>query len=159
MPNQPKTPISSFRIDDETKASLRALSELMGTTMTEVVQRSIRAAEDATVAAKGLAEAVAAADPPVPPLVAFVRARLLEDDAALPPKGDDPSLPYGQHWSEVPFPMAAAFRAKSVLRALWNIVEQVADVEWGGYAVRDVVLEHIAYIYRDHEDYREEWRP
>lgn len=39
------------------------------------------------------------------------------------------------------------------------LVEQVSDVAWGGYAVRDVVLETLAAAYSGHPDYQEEWRP
>ena len=37
------------------------------------------------------------------------------------------------------------------------IIEQVSDVAWGGYAVRDVILGHLAAVYKDHPDYQEEW--
>lgn len=40
------------------------------------------------------------------------------------------------------------------------IIEQVSDIEWtGSYAVRDVVLGHLAAVYADHPDYQPEWRP
>ena len=37
------------------------------------------------------------------------------------------------------------------------IIEQVSDVAWGGYAVRDVVLGHLAAVYKTHPDYRDDW--
>lgn len=93
-------------------------------------------------------------------LTDFLLARIAEDLAAIPPIGDDPFLPYGQHWSEVPFPTASAHRGKAMLLAFRAVVVRAADVRWtGSYAVRDVLLGEIATIYADHPDYREEWRP
>ncbi len=40
-----------------------------------------------------------------------------------------------------------------------RIVEQVSDVKWAGYAVRDVILGYLALPYTDHPDYRDDWRP
>ena len=37
------------------------------------------------------------------------------------------------------------------------LVEHVCRVEWGGYAVRDVILEDIAAVYSDHPDYDPAW--
>jgi antitoxin component of RelBE/YafQ-DinJ toxin-antitoxin module len=54
-PNQPKTPVSNFRLDDETKARIRRISEQMGTTMTGALKRM---AEDAESASGAMAELV-----------------------------------------------------------------------------------------------------
>jgi hypothetical protein len=37
------------------------------------------------------------------------------------------------------------------------IITQVSDVQWGGYAVRDVILGHLAAVYADHPDYDPDW--
>ena len=37
------------------------------------------------------------------------------------------------------------------------IITQVSDVAWCGYAVRDVILEHLAAVYKDHPEYRQDW--
>lgn len=51
------------------------------------------------------------------------------------------------------------WRALAECEAKGRIVGQASNVEWGGYAVRDVILGHLAAVYADHPDYREEWRP
>lgn len=40
MPNQPKTAISGFRLDEETKERLRRVADNMGVTMTEAIRRA-----------------------------------------------------------------------------------------------------------------------
>lgn len=55
-PNQPKTPITSFRLDEETKDRLKRVSEQMEVSMTEAVKRCVAAMTTFT-------EAVRAADP------------------------------------------------------------------------------------------------
>lgn len=55
-PNQPKTPITSFRLDDETKERLRRQADSIGATMTEAVKRAVDAMDN-------LNKAMRAADP------------------------------------------------------------------------------------------------
>lgn len=84
----------------------------------------------------------------------FVQARIAEDRAAIPAVGDDPFLPHGQHWSEVPFPTASAARGLAMLDAMEAVARRVSDVRWtGSYAVRDVVIADLATVWRDHPDH------
>lgn len=46
MPNQPKTPISGFRLDAETKDRIRRQAEAGGVTMTEAIRRASEAIEE-----------------------------------------------------------------------------------------------------------------
>lgn len=48
-------------------------------------------------------------------------------------------------------------RVLAQVKAHRKIVAQVSDVAWAGYAVRDVVLGHLASIWSDHPDFREKW--
>lgn len=72
-------------------------------------------------------------------LTDFLLARIAEDDAAIEDRG----------WS----------RQLADCEAKRAVVLAVADTDWSTYAVRDVVLAHLATAYADHPDYRDELRP
>lgn len=42
MPNQPKTPVHAFRIEDELWAAVQAEAERRGETVSDAVRRSLR---------------------------------------------------------------------------------------------------------------------
>lgn len=54
-PNQPKTPVYSFRLDEESARRLRNAAETMNTTMTEAVKRATVALEHLQRAVPGVA--------------------------------------------------------------------------------------------------------
>lgn len=137
-PNQPKTPITGFRLDEDTRDRLKRIGEQMGTTMTGALKMLAEDAESASQALRDLHTKVA---PDMPPLVRFVRDRLLEAERAMTPAGGLVSeQPYHPH-----------------IKAVWDVTEAVSETDWASYAVRDVVLERFAQIWKDHPDYREEW--
>ncbi len=90
-------------------------------------------------------------------LVEFLRARLAEDDAAARAFGigvwsvAGPQAEHIARWD--PARVLAECEAKR------RIIEQVRDVKWGGFAVRDTILELLALPYADHPDYRAWWAP
>lgn len=160
MPNSPKTPITSYRLSDEDRERIKRVAEWMGTTHTEAIKRMAEAMSRCAESARKLrlASAESAAQGAKPKTLAnFLLARYAEEESAIPPVGDDPFLPHGQHWSEVPFRGASASASLADIAAKREVVIAVSRTEWCGYAVRDVVLELLAAPYSDHPDYRDEW--
>ena len=101
-------------------------------------------------------------------LVEFLHARIDEDeaqardairlrDAVRPDYCPDREF---RSWPDLGIPavVVGAERALAECEAKRRIVEQHSDIAWGGYAVRDAVLGHLALPYADHPDYNQEWR-
>ena len=101
-------------------------------------------------------------------LAEFLLARIAEDEqkvAAMRRETSRAKLthrPYdGDHlltWLAGVDIFVSADRWAAECDAKRRIVQQVSDVRWSGYAVRDVVLQLLALPYADHLDYREEWK-
>lgn len=109
-------------------------------------------------------------------IVDFISARIAEERDSIPERGDDPFTPHGQHWSEIPFPMAAAAQALNVLDHLQAITE-VADNMIHGPLSNTIgedarvagtaqfrlthngarILSEVASIWHEHPDFRPEW--
>lgn len=145
-PDRPKTPITAFRLDEETRQRLKRIGEQAGTTMTGAVRMLAESAEGARWAMRSLATEL---EPDAPPLVKFVRDRLVETehqmfDEVLDINGDGTGLA-----SQHPY--------HPLIKAIWQVTEAVSETDWAGYAVRDGVLERFAGIWKDHPDYQQEW--
>ena len=108
-------------------------------------------------------------------IVEFITARITEEREAIPERGDDPFTPHGQHWSEIPFPMAAAAQALNVLDHLQAITE-IADNMIHGPLSNTIsredksgidqfrlthngarILSEVASVWHEHPDFRPEW--
>jgi uncharacterized protein DUF6221 len=101
-------------------------------------------------------------------LTEFLLARFDEAEAEIPPLGDDPFLPHGQHWSEVPYRNASARFVLADLKAKRRIAEAYnkAEAEWTrnmsdeDYYFQsglEVSIRLLAEPYADHEDFDPRW--
>ena len=88
-------------------------------------------------------------------LIKFLLARIAEDKAVA---SNVAVLRYDPV-RHLPAHQAITARVLADCESKRRIVEQVSKVEWGGYAVRDFILEQLALPYAAHPDYRQEWRP
>lgn len=98
-------------------------------------------------------------------IVEFLLARIAEDEARARGRREA-MLCVAEKWPTLSEDVRNLIDVRGVDRALTEcqakraIIEQVSDIEWtGSYAVRDVVLGHLAAVYADHPDYQPEWRP
>lgn len=98
-------------------------------------------------------------------IVEFLLARIAEDEARAQARREA-MLNVAERWPTLSEDIRNLIDVRGIDRVLAEcqakraIIEQVSDIEWtGSYAVRDVVLGHLAAVYADHPDYDEAWRP
>ena len=82
---------------------------------------------------------------------AFLLARFAEEENRIRAFMDSPTFPRGtvvrRHWAI----QLADCEAKR------QIVRQVSIIEWGGYAVRDFILDALSKPYANHPDFDPAW--
>jgi hypothetical protein len=93
----------------------------------------------------------------MPSLVDFLLQRIEEDEqTAEKAERYGSAVWYGNSYQSGLTRLAERFEPARVLaecRAKRAIIAQVSDVKWGGYAVRDVILELLAAPFAGHPDY------
>ena len=99
-------------------------------------------------------------------LIAFLRARLDEDEAVIRPNlggrglGDDGTFPdyrtYTDDDTNAADDFLFHFRSPRMLR---EVEAKRSLIDWHAAGGMRNVLTHLASVYADHPDYRAEWRP